>query len=163
MTGRRASKPIRRNWRFGSCRPTFHTFISASSISRRTATIHCLLSHDVHAPEVLLTTLTVRGQLHSLVWADTQYLQGLVASEIIHHANDTRRSLCAFSQRSGADLAQRVAGRAGAGWPATSFTAGHAHPLSHPPLSPYLTRRSAQRTADEAGLRLLHDGAESKN
>ncbi|MEO7913527.1 MAG: TetR/AcrR family transcriptional regulator [Roseiflexaceae bacterium] len=28
------------------------------------------LSRDVHAPELLLTTLTVRGLLHSLVWAE---------------------------------------------------------------------------------------------
>jgi len=28
------------------------------------------LSRDVHAPEVLLTTLTVRGLLHGLVWAE---------------------------------------------------------------------------------------------
>ena len=28
------------------------------------------LSRDVQAPEVLLTTLTVRGMLHSLVWAE---------------------------------------------------------------------------------------------
>jgi AcrR family transcriptional regulator len=57
-------------WEAGSLRfPAAYT--TMSSALREIAAQHMLdVSRDVHAPEVLLTTLTVRGLLHSLVWAE---------------------------------------------------------------------------------------------
>jgi AcrR family transcriptional regulator len=57
-------------WEVGSLRiPAAYTTMS-SELRETAVQLMSDLSRDVHAPEVLLITLTVRGLLHSLVWAE---------------------------------------------------------------------------------------------
>jgi AcrR family transcriptional regulator len=57
-------------WEAGNLRiPAAYTTMS-SELRETAVQLMSDLSRDVHAPEVLLATLTVRGLLHSLVWAE---------------------------------------------------------------------------------------------